>query len=154
MPLLAIIWCFLNFPVSILQRAWEFLKNCKQNSKENVGRKSSRIYFFKTYFIFQDLYPIKLHDLKLSSKDNYELTKKNEKRTKVKEKSQNLPNFCRIIVTYTIVYLLKLVSLELYHIGVIAFLFLTDPDFYFKKISCTYEGSKVFFMNNIFIYFL
>jgi len=60
----------------------------------------------------------------------------------VKEKSQNLPNFCRIIVTYTIVYLLKLVSLELYHIGVIAFLFPTDTDFYFKNFSCTSVLSK------------
>jgi len=49
----------------------------------------------------------------------------------VKEKSQNLPNFCRIIVNLYIV--LKLVSLEIYHIGMIAFLFPTDTDFYFKR---------------------
>ena len=43
-------------------------------------------YPFKTYFIFQGLYPIKLHDLKLSSKDNYELTKKKWKKWKKKAK--------------------------------------------------------------------
>ena len=94
---------------------------------------------FKTYFIFQDLYPIKLHDLKLSSKDNYELTKKNEKSERKKPKfTKFLLNNCYLYI----VYLLKLVSLELYHIGVIAFLFPTDTDFYFKNFSCTSVLSK------------
>ena len=55
---------------------------------------------FKTYFIFQDLYPIKLHDLKLSSKDNYELTKKVENpRQKPTEKAK----IDYILVEYIIV---------------------------------------------------
>merc|ERR1712037_630308 len=71
----------------------------------------------------QDLYPIKLHDLKLSSKDNYELTKKNEKKDKSERKKPEFTKFLSNNCFLYIVYLLKLVSLELYHIGVISFLF-------------------------------
>ena len=137
---MAIIRCFLNFPVRILQRSSVFSKNSKENfeqkSEQNSVPKStlSKLILFFRIFIQSNCTTSSCLPRTIMN-----WRKKNEKSERKKPKfTKFLLNNCYLYI----VYLLKLVSLELYHIGVIAFLFPTDTYFYFKNFSCTSVLSK------------